>query len=136
MFSSFPQLIGGATCSGSWLCIDALDRLSHVQTAVITPWIQSLQEVLKANQGSKGRSGSSRKGNANELTLPNSGRLTVAKSAFICFTISPGFPGRVDLQENLMVRIKSDEREPKRLVHHYSYNFFHSLMTKVVARWG
>ena len=94
-----PQLIGGATCSGSWLCIDALDRLTHIQTSVITPWIQNLQEALKAIH-SKGRRKSK---SSSELVLPYSGRLTVSKSAFMCFTISPGFPGRTDLPENLTV---------------------------------
>ena len=69
------------------------------QTSIITPWIQNLQEALKAIN-SKGR----RKAKSScEVVLPYSGRLTASKSAFMCFTISPGFPGRTDLPENLMV---------------------------------
>ena len=101
-FHILELLIGGATCSGSWLCIDALDRLTSIQTSIITPWIQNLQECLKAiHSKNRGRAKACK-----ELVLPYSGKLTVSKSAFMCFTISPGFPGRTDLPDNLVALMR------------------------------
>ena len=111
------QLISGSTCSGAWLCLNAVDRLDTVALSMITPWIQQLQEMLKEMGEKKGMGrGKGRKrvpkgeeGEQNkfEIILPTCGKLTVSRYAFLCFIISPEYPGRYDLPSNLKVSMSS-----------------------------
>ena len=38
-----------------------------------------------------------------EITLPTCGKLTVSRYAFLCFMVTPEYPGRYKLPDNLMV---------------------------------
>ena len=78
---------------------------------MITPWFQRLQEVLK-EMGErktlgkrKGRRNKAEDGEQNkyEIFLPNCGKLTVSRYSFLCFMVSPEYPGRHKLPTNLMV---------------------------------
>ena len=106
-------MISGAACSGAWLCLSAIDRLDNVVLSMITPWFQSLQEVLKEmgerkTMGKrKGRRNKAEDGEQNkyEIHLPTCGKLTVSRYSFLCFMVSPEYPGRHKLPTNLMVNI-------------------------------
>jgi hypothetical protein len=95
--------------------LNAVDRLDSVVLSMITPWFQRLQEVLK-EMGERKTSGK-RKGGRKaqkedgekdkfELILPTCGKLTVSRYAFLCFVVSPEYPGRHKLPSNLMVSIE------------------------------
>ena len=81
--------------------------------SVITPWVQQLQEVLKDMGERKTvgrRKGGKRFAKAEEgdqtkfeITLPTCGKLTVSRYAFLCFMVTPEYPGRYKLPDNLMV---------------------------------
>ena len=82
---------------------------------MITPWAQQLQEVLKDMGKGKDlgrRRGAKRapKGDAAEatkyeVTFPTCGKLTVSRYAFLCFTVSPEYPGRYKMSDNLLVSV-------------------------------
>ena len=100
---------------------------------MITPWFQRLQEVLK-EMGErktlgkrKGRRNKAEDGEQNkyEIFLPNCGKLTVSRYSFLCFMVSPEYPGRHKLPTNLMVitRIHIYQCKTKDLGKHSNFNF-------------
>ena len=85
---------------------------------MITPWFQRLQEVLKEMGERKtmgrrkgGRKAQKEEGEQNkfEIILPTCGKLTVSRYSFLCFVVSPEYPGRHKLPSNLMVSLEDQQ---------------------------